>query len=314
MIDNGHIIPSNIGLNGAIGGECDGKWYGGTYGWSFTVVVPQTGDLAHRNRTAWGFAGFLNAFLLTGDDRYLDVWRKQREIINAERKLIRGQPMYPRMYGDRGWYGFEPEPYSENNLEIYYLSMDRRDRELVPANSWLSYLDGKNPNYPEHALRDDLSSIRDRVAAMRQDTTTPDTRLSDDPMPYNPASVNALRELMLGGIDCGKKGSVLPCRVRYFDAEARRPGVPPDIAALVEGMTADGMTLTLVNTNQLQSRTVIVQAGGYAEHHFASVSLGERTATIDAPRFSAHLAPGAGARLTATMRRYVNQPTVKLPW
>ncbi|HXF60401.1 MAG TPA: hypothetical protein VNK95_02215, partial [Caldilineaceae bacterium] len=33
MAANGGIIPSNIGLDGTIGGECGGKWYGGVYGW-----------------------------------------------------------------------------------------------------------------------------------------------------------------------------------------------------------------------------------------------------------------------------------------
>ena len=55
---NGGIIPSNIGLDGTIGGECDGKWYGGCYGWGFTVVVPQTGALADRNAHVRGVAGF----------------------------------------------------------------------------------------------------------------------------------------------------------------------------------------------------------------------------------------------------------------
>jgi hypothetical protein len=223
--------------------------------------------------------------------------------------------MYPRMYGDQGWYGFEREPYGENNLEVYYLSMDRSDRRHLPgAHPWLAYLEGHNPDYPEQALRNDLSRIRRRAAAMRQDMTTPDTRLSDDPMQYNPASVSALRELMLGGIDCGKKAGVLFCRVRYFDPEARRPGIPADVAALVERMTADECSLTLVNTNQLEPRTVVVQAGGYAEHQFLSVSADDRTTTIDAPQFSVHLAPGAGGRLTASMKRYVNQPTARFPW
>ena len=55
---NGDIIPSNIGLDGKIGGAAGGKWYGGVYGWGFTVTVPQTGEIAHRNRTQSGFSGF----------------------------------------------------------------------------------------------------------------------------------------------------------------------------------------------------------------------------------------------------------------
>ena len=68
---NGGIIPSKIGLDGRIGGPA-GKWYAGVYGWGFSVVVPQTGELAHRSTTHVGLIGFGNAFLLTGDDRYLD--------------------------------------------------------------------------------------------------------------------------------------------------------------------------------------------------------------------------------------------------
>ena len=38
---NGGIIPSKVGLDGKIGGE-EGKWYAGTYGWSFSPIVPMT--------------------------------------------------------------------------------------------------------------------------------------------------------------------------------------------------------------------------------------------------------------------------------
>ena len=41
MQANGGIIPSNIGLDGTIGGAGGGKWYGGVYGWGFTVTDPQ---------------------------------------------------------------------------------------------------------------------------------------------------------------------------------------------------------------------------------------------------------------------------------
>ena len=48
MEKNGDVIPSNVGLDGTIGGACDGKWYGGTYGWGFSVTVPQTGEIAQH--------------------------------------------------------------------------------------------------------------------------------------------------------------------------------------------------------------------------------------------------------------------------
>ena len=86
MLDNDGIIPTNIGLDGKIGSAAGGKWYGGVYGWGFTVEVPQTGQLAHRNTHYLGLAGFGNAYLLTGDDRWLDPWRKMIDKINAQGK------------------------------------------------------------------------------------------------------------------------------------------------------------------------------------------------------------------------------------
>ena len=314
MIANGNIIPSNIGLDGTIGGACDGKWYGGTYGWGFTVVVPQTGALADRNRQHWGILGFMNAYMLTGDDRFLDAWRKQADAVNANKKIIDGRTMYPRMHGDDGWYGYVPAPYNFNALEIYYLSMKASDRRKVTGNAWLAYLDGDDPGYPETVLRGDFANIRRRLEGMRNDSTSPDTRLADDPMKYNPASVVSLTQLMLGGIDPGRWGSVLHCRLRYFDPVRRRAGIPEAVAALVEKLTADSVTVTLVNTNQLAPRTVIVQAGGYAEHQFGSVTLDGASTSVDHPTFRVRLAPGAGRRLVIGMKRYVNAPTMSFPW
>jgi hypothetical protein len=323
MLENGGVIPSNIGLDGTIGGECDGKWYGGTYGWGFTTIVPQTGDVAHRNRSFWGFTGFMNAYLLTGDDKYLQPWRQQRDVINAKAKVVQGETRYPRMYGDEGWYDFQSQPYAYNDLEIYYLSMRADDRSRLTNEPWLNYLDGNDADYPRRALEADLARVRERVAAMRRDTTTPDTRLSDDPMRYNPASVSALRQLMLGGIDYGKKASVLHCRLRYFDPLERRAGIPADVAALVERMDDRHARLLVVNLNPLQARTVVIQAGGYGEHSFITVQRAGQSSAAEPDRSvvsvgGAHLQvvlqPGCGARLNLGMDRYVNPPTSRYPW
>ncbi len=316
MQANGNVIPSNIGLDGTVGGEADGKWYGGTYGWAFTVTVPQTGELAHRNRQERAFVGFMNAYLLTGADRYLDIWRKQADVINAQQKSINGTPHTPRMYGDEGWYGFVPGPYTSNALEIWYLSQSQVDRRRAPRNGWLSFLEGDDQQYPERSLREDLDRVRRTAQAMRRDASTPDTRLADDPMKFNPCQVESLIQLMLGGIHVTRNASVLHCRVRYFDPEARRPGLPDDVAALVEGLSADSCTLRLVNTNQVESREVIIQAGGYGEHQFTTVRLDDATSDVrvDQDRLSVRLVPGAGCTLVLGMQRYVNPPTMKVSW
>ncbi len=315
MIDNNGIIPTNIGLDGTIGGETEGKWYGGVYGWGFTVIVPQSGALAHRSTFQSGFVGFMNAYLLTGgDDRYIEPWSKQLDIVNANKKVIDGKTMYPNKYGDKGWYDYTTSPYNPNALEMFYLSMNKRDLKWLPRNGWFDFLGGKNPNYPEQALRADFSRIRQKNQLMRDDTTTPDTRLADDPMPMNPASISSLNQLMQGGIHPGHKGSILHCRVRYFDPVKRRAGISENVAALVDSLSADGMTLTLVNTNQLESREVLVQAGGYAEHQFLSVTNGNKTVPVNDSVLRVRLSPGSGSRLSITMKRYANQPTMQSPW
>ena len=192
--------------------------------------------------------------------------------------------------------------------------MNEADRKWLPGNSWLSYLEGKSPSYPERALTAEFSRIRQRVAGQRADTTTPDTRLADDPMKYNPCSVGALVHLMLGGIQPGKRGSVLFCRLRYFDVENRRAGVPPDVAALVDELTDDRVSVTLVNVSQSASRRLLIQAGGYGEHQFTGMAHSETNTPVDDRLLDVTIAPGCGQRLELSMRRFVNQPTMVMPW
>jgi hypothetical protein len=311
---NNSIMPSNIGLDGKIGSATGGKWYGGVYGWGFSVVVPQTGRIDHRPRTQSGWAGMRSAFLLTGDERYLAVWRNQIDAINSNRRMNSGRWEYPRMYGDNGWYDFRPQPYAENALEMYALSMREDDAKRVGDDAWLDYLNGKSPEYPERALQQDLSRIRFRVAGLRRDPTTPDTRLADDPMKYNPASIHSLLSLAMGGVHPGVGGNSLVARLRYFDADKRRPGLPSDVAALVERITGDEAVITLVNVSQINPRTVVVQGGAYGEHEIVAASSSSGQTSVGNAHLAVQLAPGSGGKLTIRFKRHANQPTLSLPW
>ena len=310
---NDGIIPSNIGLDGTIGGECDGKWYGGCYGWGFTVTVPQTGAKANRNIVSRAVIGFGNALLVTGQQKYIDVWRNMLATINANAKEVDGQTVYPSMYGDDGWYAYGPHPYSAGALQTYLWSMDPNDRALAD-NAWIRYLEGDNPDYPVAALENALEQLRGRVEGMRAENATDDTRLSDDTLQFNPAVINSLVELMLGG-HTPSFGETLHVRLRYFDPDRGRAGIPEDVAALIEGLTDDEVVVNLVNTSPVNPRTLIVQAGAYAEHQFTSVTsdAGDEIA-IDESSFRVKLAPGAGAKLTIKMQRYQNPPTFSFPW
>ena len=311
---NGGIIPTNIGLDGSIGGECDGKWYGGVYGWGFTVEVPQTGEKVNRAAFSRAVFGFGNALLMTGEQRYVDVWRQMLKTVNSSATKVNGRTLYPHMYGDQGWYDFKPERYSEGAREVHYWSMDSQDLDLGAADRWTAYLNGTDPAYPVDALRRDFSVLREKVEEMHRDDMTPDTRMSDDLNLINPVTVDALSQLMLGGLPPGRQGSPLHCRLRYFDPERRRAGVPADVGALVEGMTGDDTTLSLVNLSQVDARTVVVQGGAYAEHQLLSATIGGQEINIGHPWFTVRLAAGSGATVTLRMERYANRPTLVHPW
>ena len=314
MVANDGIIPTKIGLDGRIGGP-QGKWYGGVYGWGFTVVVLQNGHLSDRNTHYRGLTGFSNAFLLTGDISYLDVWADMIDIINSNGKEEDGRRLYPHMYGDDGWYAYSTAPYSEGAHEIYYWTLRQKDGKRVGREAE-SFFEERSPQHSERVLRNILGRVQSRLEAMRRDPTTAKTRLSDDPMVYNPVMVGHLVQLMLGGLPPGRTlvAAPLHCQVRYFDPLRQRAGIAEDVAALVEAMNADGIVLRLINTNQEESREVVVQGGAYGEHQFLRAVSGGEEVAVDDPFFTVRLAPGAGVQLELSMRRYANQPTLTFPW
>ena len=322
---NGGMIPSNIGLDGKLGGEFNGQWWKGTYGWNFTIFDGELEKIAHRNYFSVGsWPGFANALLLTGDQTYIGVLRKQMELIYANRKTGNGKSLYPQMYGDpRGykfngkpeWYHYTENSFSDRMSEIYLWSMDREDLSRIPAKpAWLDYLEGKDDAYPLKALNSAFASIRQNMKEIVEDTTTADTRLADYLLDSQPVTTDALLNLTTGGYFSSGRIWVLHSRFRYFDSERRRAGLPEDVAALVDKLTADSASVTLVNTNPVSPRTVTIQAGGYGEHEFSSVLMDGKTVPVNGRHLTLNLAPGSGTKLNFAMRRYQNPPTFHFPW
>jgi hypothetical protein len=313
MRQNNSIIPSFVDLDGRIGGPAN-QWWGSAYGWGFSPINPVTGRRENRNRIPWALAGFSNATLVTGDMKYADAWRSMIGAVNSHARTVAGGSEYPSMYGADGWYGWQAEPWSVGALEVWYWSMRPEDRARVKNNSWLAFLEGKNPAHPETALQTDLESLAKKLAAMRADQTRPEQRLADNMLDLNPASTESLVRLMFGGLIPGRDGGLLNARLRYFDPDRRRAGIPEDLAALISELSDRATVLTLVNTSTDRPRTVIVQAGGYGEHQIASVDVNGRTSPVNDRAFTVRVAPGAGATLRLTMRRYANRPTAVFPW
>jgi hypothetical protein len=308
MANNGNI-PTNIGLDGTIGGEWQGKWYGGTFGWNFDPSTSGRNYYMRGARTAFG-----EAFLLTGDASFVEPLRRQLSNLYAARREQDGRILLPQKHGDNGWYGFTPNQYFEVQRDIYLWLMNPADLKWLSNDPWLRYLDGKNSDFPIRSLEADSERLRRRVHGMRQDLRTADTRPSDGAQPFSPVATDTLVNLMLGGNDPGKDGNILHSRLRYFDPGHRRAGLPEDVAALVEKITPGDVVLTLVNTNPVHPRQLVVQTGAFAEHQCVSVELGGNKTAVDASHFTVRMAPGTGGTLTITMKRYANQPTAAFPW
>jgi hypothetical protein len=313
MRQNNGIIPSFIDLDGKIGGA-QGKWWGNAYGWGFSPVNPVTGKRENRNRVPRALVGFSNALLLTGSQKYVDAWRNQIQAVNTNSRTVSGQVQYPTMFGAEGWYGWQNAPWDVGALEVWYWSMKPEDLSRVRKNPWLEFLQGRNPDYPETAALRDLDVIRRRLEATRSDHTTPEKRLADNMLDYNPVTVSALLQLTLGALEPGREGGLLNARLRYFDPIRRRAGLPEDVAALVSSLTDTETTVTLVNLNKADTRSLVVQGGAYGEHQIETVNWNGKTTQIAASSFTVKLDPGAGAKLTLKMRRYQNVPTAHFPW
>lgn len=316
---NGGILPSKIGLDGQIAPD----WWGGTYGWNFAPVVPQTGEREARNRVPRSITAFMGAAVLSGDLGFIKLWREQNALINAQSRQVDGRMSTPTMYGPQGWWGYKPGPYRTNAFEIWYMTQDAADREGAGDHPWIAFLEGRNPAYAELALAEDLEFVAKRVAKVRADTSTPATRLADHTLDYNPAAAKALIQTMTGGLHIARPpwsptsppqgGVPLHCRVRYFDLARRRAGVPDDVAALVSGMGDRFTEITLVNTGAAP-RSLIVQGGAYGEHRIDRIDLDSASHPVGDRHATIHLAPNSGARIRLEMTRFANRPTLSFPW
>lgn len=309
VLKNGGNIPTNIGLDGKIGGEWDGKWYGGTFGWNFWPQSKVRNYFIRGPRVAFG-----NAFMLTQDQSFITPLQQQIDNLYAAKKDDGSRILLPNKYGDDGWYGYMRPRHSDVLRDIYLWSMDTTKLTNLNQDPWINFLLGKNPDYPETAIQNEMKYISWCMDEMYADTVSEEIRDTDDPQKLNPVKGGTLVHLTTGGNDPGIAGNILHCRVRYFDPDRKRAGLPDNVAALVQKITPDGIELTLVNTNTDQARRIILQAGAYGEHQFTKVIIEDQQIPVNNHLLSIDFAPGAGSKMILKMNLYANSPSLKLPW
>lgn len=359
---NGGIVPDNVGLSGTIGEYTRGKWYGGYYGWTWphgwlsvgdaVVIAAQNAMLLHLEPRYLDLLRSQMDILIDRGiekDGTLRVPYKYGDPGCYEYKLwIEGvlQEDNGAIVWRDGWFEYQP---MDPRYPVHLWNMsadaedlrricitrnaDKRDWERVlpkrtkdqggHEGAWAAYLQGEFPDYPEKILQYNLEQVYQRLAFMRSDDQDPATYTDSYLQARNPISVEGLTQLTLGGPLPVYNGGLLISRVRYFDSDRRRPGLPEDVAALLEKAEEDHIVLHLVNLNGLQTRRLIVQAGAFGEHRFTSVTFEERLSdgrsvqraeALNGIYAAVQLQPGSGIRMKLGMNRFVHDPSFRLPW
>jgi hypothetical protein len=152
----------------------------------------------------------------------------------------------------------------------------------------------------------------------------------------NPVVTEALVQLAWGGPQVIYNGGLQQARVRYYDARRRRPGLPASVAALVSSIDPQATIIDLVNLDPDHDRTVIVQAGAFAQDTIEAVrysacqddswlgslydyghgepAVVERRADVQSPWLKVHLPSSTRIRLTLTLALRSRTPSYATPF
>ena len=330
---NRGIVPDNIGPGGQTGELMGGKWWGGYYGWRWPHGA--------RNIVEPAFVAGSCAALMTGDMSHLDLCRSQLDMLWEQRREIDGVLKVPARHGDAGWFDFrEPDPLYY--IHLHYLSGSDEDRQrldeifperqgfeamppgfgrgkagVFPPKPWLAFIEGRDPAFPERLIEATYSVVLQSLDRVDADDSDPEERHCYHFQALNPVLPEGLVQMAMGTPAAVYNGGLLQAHLFYHDPVRRRPGLPEGVAALCDDVRCDAVGLTLVNTDPVNARPVLIQAGAFAEHAFGEGTVddgsGPQSVAVDGAHLAVHLGPGARARIELGLRRFVNQPAYRVP-
>ena len=215
---------------------------------------------------------------------------------------------------DRGWHSTN----DHLSTEGYVLGSARPQHTAA----WYSYIRGRMADYPERILKNNIDAVEFAIKRFRSEEWNPFTMdhyreamSIHDWQILQPAILEALVHLTLGGPMPAYHGGHLHVAVRYFDGIELRPGLPHEVAALVERITSDTVELKLVNTSHFVDRSTIIQTGAFAEHQIISAAINDGPETaVNGPHIQIDLSPKSTASIVLRVKRFANDPTYEWPF
>ncbi len=370
---NEGLPPDTIGLNGAVGEHIDGKWYGGMYGWTWPhgfynigMACTVAASCAYLMSGEDGYLDLPRVLI----DRMMDLG-EQRKPNKKKMSLYhhwigdftamgkrRRSFMVPHRYADSGWFDYQPMmvnlPMALLNItgaeedrariegirelesfEWAHHTASRGKEDNGHEKPWHAYVSGSNSDYPEQALRGTLSQVHHRIQQIREDETDPRDNHIHWWQQLNPVTTETLVQLTLGAPQIIYNGGLLLAPIRHFDGGNRRPGLPPDVSALVHSVKNNRVDLELVNLNAWDDRIAVVQAGSLGEHRFTSVKYKRLSSQYPGPvgayradpvktktqrtdvsgrSVEINLPAGSRIRLKLGLERGVGTPSYRFPW
>jgi hypothetical protein len=374
MRRNNGIMPDNVGPTGKIGEHRNGVWWGGQYGWNhyqgYNIMFHSLTIAAECALLLTGDFGYLE--LLRSQIQLMlenSITREDGQLIMPTRYGPDGwcydPPVGPSnddILPKRGVYT-GPIPWRMQELvHLYHASMSSEDYELITRirdgeveRDWneigdrggeknggetefarFQYYDGLNPDWPEKILSAEYRWAMEAFDKIRLDDRTVEEIVTTNFFPPNPVFTKGLTQVTMGAPQSVYNGGLLRATVRYYDRDNARPGLPRDVAALVDKLGADAVGIQLVNLSNTETRNAIVQAGAFGEHQFTGLKYrsmnqeelrqnpylwlrsereyAEKETSVNGKYFAVELPPSTSVRLEVGMRRFVNNPSYAFPW